>query len=47
MDSDSKKRVTVILPADLHKKLKHLAVEEDCSIQDLYLKAIRELMRRS
>ena len=38
------KRVTVVLPADLHHRLKLLAVSEDTTIQALYLQALTEFL---
>ena len=37
-----KKRLNIVLDADLHKKLKLTAVMEDCTVVDLVREAIKE-----
>lgn len=36
------KRLNVEIPAELHKHLRHLALEQDCTVKDLVLRAIRD-----
>ena len=40
------KRVTVVMPPDLHKRLKLLSFEEDITMNDLVLAAVQEYIRK-
>lgn len=40
------KRVTVVMPPDLHKRLKMLSFEEDITMNDLVLAAVQEYIRK-
>ena len=41
------KRVTVVMPHDLHKRLKLLSFEEDITMNDLILTAVQEYMHKN
>ena len=43
-DDDWVKRVTVQLDDELHKAAKHYAVEQECSMNDLFVDAIRKYL---
>ena len=40
------KRVTVVMPPDLHKRLKLLSFEDDITMNDLILTAVQEHIRK-
>ena len=40
------KRVTVVMPSDLHKRLKLLSFEDDITMNDLILAAVQEYIRK-
>ena len=40
------KRVTVVMPTDLHKRLKILSFEDDITMNDLILAAVQEYIRK-
>jgi predicted HicB family RNase H-like nuclease len=44
-EDDWVKRVTVQLDDDLHKAAKLYAVEQDCSMNDLFVEAIRKHLK--
>lgn len=36
------KRVSIRVEEDLHKSLKHIAVEDNTTLQDMFIKAVEE-----
>ena len=40
------KRVTVVMPLDVHRRLKHIAFAEDCTMNKQILNAVEMYIRK-
>ena len=41
------KRVTVVMPSDLHKRLKFLSIQSDTTMNALILRSVEEYLKKS